>query len=127
TRYDERRFDAGRDRSVAGHGPRWSCYRERLRSVRSGRMGFVVGVRRKVGLVVAAFAVAVPVMSGAPAPGFPVEAAADASAVVPVVPGRVHDTRQSSRVAAGGMIEVSVTGRLGVPTGAAAVFLNVTA
>lgn len=49
----------------------------------------------------------------------------DAGAVVPVAPTRLLDTRQSTALAPGEIITLPVTGA-GVPTDAAAVFVNVT-
>ena len=55
-----------------------------------------------------------------------VAAAASTSALVPLQPCRLLDTRTSSRVAAGAIVEVDVVGRCGIPAGANAVVVTLT-
>jgi len=50
----------------------------------------------------------------------------DAGAVVPMAPARLWDTRQHRSVGPNELLNVQVTGIAGVPSGATAVFLNVT-
>jgi alpha-tubulin suppressor-like RCC1 family protein len=62
------------------------------------------------------------VVDSTPKPGGPL-----VHAITAVTPDRLVDTRESSFVEAGGVLEVQVTGRGGVPVGATSAVLNVTA
>ncbi len=53
-------------------------------------------------------------------------AVTEAGAVVPVSPQRLADTRMTGSIGGGGTLNVMVAGAAGVPSGAAAAFLNVT-
>lgn len=82
--------------------------------------------------VAAAVVLLVPADPATAAPGsaFPVGAslAATPTALVPVAPARVLDTRAlGPAVPAGGTVRIPVTGRAGVPLGARAVAVNLTA